>query len=309
MCTVATYNLYLGADLTVIFAVTSPEDLAGKARLVLDQVVATDFPARAEAIARVLVEEQVDVVGLQEVASWSRAVVDPRGERHEVWLDFLSVLLGALERAGEPYDVHASAANFQGGAHVAGASSMAVQGRNVILVRRRSGVRVSGERTFGFSSSLKIATGMPDLVLDVGRSWGWVDAEVDGSTFRFVNVHTEAWEPRIRDAQRDEVLATLAASDRPLVVVGDFNATPEVVGMPAEYVDAWAVAGRGGAGLTSGQNTGLTGDHALETRIDYVWVRGADVADCRVVGGRPQDRTSSGLWPSDHAGVVAEVTF
>jgi endonuclease/exonuclease/phosphatase (EEP) superfamily protein YafD len=105
------------------------------------------------------------------------------------------------------------------------------------------------------------------------------------------------------------VLAALAASDRPLVVVGDFNATPEVVGMPAEYVDAWAVAGRDGAGLTSGPNTDLTGDHALRTRIDYVWVRGADVTDCRVVGGRPQDRTASGLWPSDHAGVVAELTF
>jgi len=309
MCTVATYNLYLGADLTVIFGVASPEDLAGKARLVLDQVMATDFRARAEAIARTLVEEQVDVVGLQEVASWSRVVDDGSGERHEVWLDFLSVLLGALQRVGETFDVHASAESCQGGAHVAWASSMAIQGRNVVLVRRRSGVRVTGERIFGFSSALRIATGMPDLELDVGRSWGWVDAEVDGRDFRFVNVHTEAWDPEIRDAQRDELLSAVAATDRPLVVVGDFNATPEVVGMPEEYVDAWTVAGRDGAGLTSGPNADLTGDHGLATRIDYVWVRDAEVTDCRVVGGRPQDRTASGLWPSDHAGVVAEVTF
>jgi hypothetical protein len=36
-------------------------------------------------------------------------------------------------------------------------------------------------------------------------------------------------------------------------------------------------------------------------------VRGAEVTACRVVGERPEDRTSSGLWPSDHACVVADI--
>jgi endonuclease/exonuclease/phosphatase family metal-dependent hydrolase len=94
-----------------------------------------------------------------------------------------------------------------------------------------------------------------------------------------------------------------------VVVVGDFNATPDKVGMPEEYVDAWTAAGRDGDGRTCGQKADLTGESSLDARIDYIWVRGAEVAACWVVGHRPEDRTPSGLWPSDHAAVVAEITL
>ena len=48
----------------------------------------------------------------------------------------------------------------------------------------------------------------------------------------------------------------------------------------------------------------------LDERIDYVFVRDADVRECRVVGDQPEDRTRpGGLWPSDHAGVVARLEF
>jgi endonuclease/exonuclease/phosphatase family metal-dependent hydrolase len=308
---VATYNLYLGADVTVVFGVRSPEELAEQARVVLDQVVATDFAQRAEAIAALLVGERVDLVGLQEVARWSREVSVQHGEeRTEVWLDFLRVLLDALARAGQAYDVHARTANFRGGAHVEGREAMGVLGHNVVLVRRGSHVRVLAEQTGDFARTLDIVTGMPALVLNVARSWGWVDAEVDGRPLRFVNTHTEAWDEQVRNAQRDELIAAVGDPGRPVVVVGDFNAAPEQVGMPEEYVDAWVVAGRGGEGLTCGQSADLTGDSGLDVRIDYVWVRGdAEVTACWVVGHRPEDRTRSGLWPSDHAGVVAEIAF
>lgn len=308
MATVATYNLYLGADLTVVFGVTDPADLARRAREVHDQVDATDFPQRAAAIARVLVREQVDVVGLQEVARWSRVVAGGDGATHtEVWLDFLDELRAALVSAGEEYDVHACTANFWGGAQVPGVGEMSVLGHNAILVRRGSGVRVIGERTGDFTRTLDIATPMHELVLRVARSWGWVDAEVGGRPFRFVNAHLEAWDAQVRDAQRDELLEVVGDPGCAVVLVGDFNATPEAVGMPAEYVDAWVAGGDEGPGLTSGQAADLRGEDALATRIDYVWVRGAEVAGCRVVGNRPGDRTATGLWPSDHAAVVADL--
>ena len=48
----------------------------------------------------------------------------------------------------------------------------------------------------------------------------------------------------------------------------------------------------------------------LDERIDYVFVRDADVRECRVVGDQPEDRTRpGGIWPSDHAGVVARIEF
>lgn len=306
---VATYNLYLGADLTVIFAATDAEDLARRARHVLDQVVATDFPARAAAIARLLVRDRVDVVGLQEVARWSRHVADGAGRsRPEVWLDFLDVLLEALAREGEAFDVHARTANFRGGADVAGADRMSVLGHNAVLVRRGSGIEVAAERTGDFAHTLDITTPMPELVLNVARSWGWVDAVVEGRRFRFVDTHTEAWDSPTRKAQRDELVAAIGDPGCPVVVVGDFNEVPELVDMPPEYVDAWAVGGGPGDGLTCGHTPDLA-DEASTTRsrIDYVWVRDAEVTACWLVGDKPEDRTASGLWPSDHVGVVAEL--
>jgi endonuclease/exonuclease/phosphatase family metal-dependent hydrolase len=299
--TVATYNLYLGADLTVVFDVGSQEELTLRAGRVLDQVAATDFPARAGLIARSLVENRVDVVGLQEVARWSSA---GDGAGPQVWLDFCVVLLEALRREGETYDAHACTPSFHGGA-VVGTTHTSVLGHNVILVRRGSGVRVTGERVGGFGDRLQITTGTPDVVFEIERGWSAIDAEIDGTPFRFVNTHHEAWDERTRDAQRDELVDALAAGSGPVVVVGDFNATPEQVGMPVEYVDAWTVADAG-EGHTCGRPADLRGGQ-LRHRIDYVWVRGARVERCWVVGGDEDDRTATGLWPSDHACVVARV--
>jgi hypothetical protein len=251
----------------------------------------------------------VDLVGLQEVACWSRVRPGAGGRAERaVWIDYLQVLLDALAAAGSAYDVHARQANFRGGAAVPGEGDMDVQGFNVVLVRRGSGVRVVGEEVGDFSSTLDITTGVPGLVLNVARGWGMVDVEVDGRPMRFVNTHLEAWDAKVRESQRDELLASVSVADRPLVVVGDFNETAEKVGMPVEFADAWSVAGRGN-GPTCGQRADLRGESALDHRIDYVWVRDAEVRACRVVGDSAADRTASGLWPSDHAGVVAEVAL
>ncbi|HET6625791.1 MAG TPA: endonuclease/exonuclease/phosphatase family protein [Nocardioidaceae bacterium] len=308
---VATYNLYLGADLSVIFGARSPEHLREQARMVHAQLLGTDFPARAEAIARLLVRERVDVVGLQEVARWSRSRLGPDGVMGppQVWCDFLTELLATLERAGTPYDAHAASANFHGGAALSEHEAMSVVGYNVVLVRRDSTVVVTGAWTAGYATSLDIATGMDDLVLTVARSWGGVDAVVDRAAFRFVNTHTEAYDAAVRDAQRDELVAALGDPRTPVVVAGDFNASPDSVGMPGEFRDAWVAAGDGGDGSTCGQCADLTNaESLLSERIDYLWVRGAEVTACRVVGNTSEDRTTDArLWPSDHACVLADL--
>jgi hypothetical protein len=42
----------------------------------------------------------------------------------------------------------------------------------------------------------------------------------------------------------------------------------------------------------------------LDQRIDFVFVRDLKVLTAKIVGAHPSDHRT-GLWPSDHAGLVA----
>jgi endonuclease/exonuclease/phosphatase family metal-dependent hydrolase len=309
---VATYNLYLGADLALLFGVRDLDELAAQVRVVLDQLAATRFEERARAVAALLARERPDLVGLQEVSRWTTSPLRDDGSlgAETVVVDFLPTLSAALEDAGCGYDVHAVNQNFAGAMPVSASTWMGLTGANVTLVRRDGPVRVLAESVAPYAASHEVVTGLDGLRFPIVRSWGAVDVEVDGRPLRFVNTHTEAYDAGVRDAQRDELLARSADVRSPVVVVGDLNAEPDVVGVPAPWVDAWATASEGeGDGATCGQAGDLANPAStLHERIDYVWVRGAEVRGCHRVGHRPQDRSAPhGLWPSDHAGVVADL--
>jgi endonuclease/exonuclease/phosphatase family metal-dependent hydrolase len=306
---VATYNLYVGADLALLFGATDAASLAERVAEVRAQLTATSFEDRAVALARILARERPDVVGLQEVARWSTAPLGRDGSRGEetVHADFLPTLLAELEHAGCRYDARAANPNFTGGLGVGHGTWMGVSVANVTLVRPGAGWTLKAERTGDFAHTHDVVTAMPGLAFAVARSWGAVEVEHDGRRLLVVNTHTEAYDKATRDAQRDELLAVLRDVPLPVVLVGDLNAPPDEVGVPQPYVDAWTAA-TGGAGLTCGQRGDLANpDSQLHGRIDYVFVRGARVLDCRTVGDRPEDRSPGGLWPSDHAGVVADL--
>ena len=76
---VATYNLYLGADLSLLFGVTDLDELAKQVRVVREQLEATRFDERARAVAAVLGRERPDLVGLQEVSRWTLTAAGRRG--------------------------------------------------------------------------------------------------------------------------------------------------------------------------------------------------------------------------------------
>lgn len=311
--TVATYNLYLGADLALLFGVRSAAELETQVAVVRDQLDRTDFGQRAAAVARILAREEVDLVGLQEVSRWATAPVSPEGGLgpEQVLADFLPALLDALAVAGTPYDAHAVQGSFAGGLPVDD-HWMSVAGANVVLVRRDGPFTVAAERVGTFDAGHAVTTGLDGVAFPIIRSWGCVEGEVDGHRLVFANTHTEAYDAATRDAQRDELVALLDGTGCPVVVVGDFNATPTQVGMPAPYVDAWTAAGHEPEdGPTCGQDADLANaTNRLRERIDYVFVRDADVLACRRVGHRDEDRTTPGrLWPSDHAGVVARLGF
>lgn len=302
---VATYNLYVGADLTVLFDAEPGADLRDRTIRVLEQLRATDVASRLTAAARILARERPDVVGLQEVATWTIRPGDRAGSEESV--DGLDLLLAELDRAGTPYRPAVVNPTMRGGAEVDGLSTR-VQGHDVVLVRERDGLGATDTGTGLFTTSMQLPT-PPGLRMEPRRGWCRVDLRVDGVPVRFASVHLEAWDAAVRRAQLAEVVAALGRDETARVLVGDFNAEVGGVAPTEGYDDAWRVGGVDrGPGYTGVQRPGLDNEtSALRQRIDGVLVRGAGVRDVRVVGDQPKDRTPAGLWPSDHAAVVADL--
>jgi len=130
-------------------------------------------------------------------------------------------------------------------------------------------------------------------------------------------------ESRWREAQAGELLALLSAETGSTILVGDFNSdaygidptrvTPTYgMMLAAGYRDMWIEPERQARGLTCCQQADLLNARStFDQRIDFVFTRnlpaGTQPVRRGVVGDRPGDRTASGLWPSDHAGVAATI--
>ena len=148
---VATWNLYLGADLSAVFGDGRSGDLETDLGEVVRQLSATPFEHRAPLVARTLVAQQVDVVGLQEVCTWTYDGM--------VTADFEDLLLAELASLGEEYDVVVRQATFRGAADLPaalGAGRVALTGHDVLLVRRRGRVRVESVHHGTFSQRLHL---------------------------------------------------------------------------------------------------------------------------------------------------------
>jgi hypothetical protein len=130
----------------------------------------------------------------------------------------------------------------------------------------------------------------------------------------------------------------LFGDDHTQVVVGDFNSnpfegpyvacvapgglcpTPYGILSSSNYIDTWLErVGAWELGNTCCQATLLDNEESeLSERIDLTWVRpapdhyGGPVVrgvQAEVVGDEVADKTPSGLWPSDHAGVATRMTL
>lgn len=311
--TVMTQNLFLGTDLGPIFAAPNQLALFGAVGAGWSQVQTNDFPARAEAIADQIEAADPDLVGLQEAMLY-RTDVPPDGpatSAQTVASDFVDVLLAALAERGLEYEAVAAftGTDAELPAGLPPAQDVRLTDRVVVLARidhQHGRLHVSNAQSGGYGAALTVPTVAGPITLP--RGWASVDVKLRGRSFRFVTTHLEAFTPVVRNAQASQFLAGPAATDLPVVAVGDFNSGPGFdlgaygILLGGGFSDAWA----GGAGLTCCHAVDLrvpTG--ALTKRIDLVLTRGAfETIDADVVGEEPADRTSSGLWPSDHAGVV-----
>jgi len=174
-----------------------------------------------------------------------------------------------------------------------------------------------------------------------GRNYRFVNThlEVNGNPFANFFQYAQA-------AELTQTLGFFAGifGDRIVVTVGDFNSdpafgetqpcilppfngepvpcdTPYTVMQEAGFIDTWTVRkAPPGDGFTCCQDDLLTNDDSLlDARFDYIWLRtpfGDSPApdflvtsQVRTVGDDQEDRTADWLWPSDHAGVFANMVI
>jgi endonuclease/exonuclease/phosphatase family metal-dependent hydrolase len=315
-----TQNIYQGTELENSIAARTPEEFVAGATQDFLMMRQTDFSARAGAMVKGIAANEPDLIGLQEVALWQTGPhTTPATPAARVEQDFLQILLDTLAAHGLNYSAVSSVNNFdvQGPALLspAGLTDVRLTDRDVILARTdESGpdLKPSNSQSGNYTTNLVISTvGGPITVLE---GWASIDVKYRGQTIRFITTHLDAFVPQIRLAQANELLSGPANTDLPVVVAGDMNTTSSTDTYAAlsgaGFRDVWAQLHPADDGFTCCQTLPAITNSTptLFERVDLFLVRGdLEAGGISRVGADPSDRTVSGLWPSDHAGLAATV--
>jgi hypothetical protein len=327
---VMTRNLYVGADLSPVFAAAAKGDGPGIVQATTatwQNVKATNFPERAGALADEIEDSEPLLVGLQEVSLFRTGPPDsitgtPTPAEH-VELDYLDLLLRELDQRGLHYApvtiTKGADAEIPGFTAPGVLQDIRLTDRDVILARTDvsgSKLQLSNKQTGNYATYASLPIGQTGQSIKLLHGWGSVDVTLRGKTFRFINTHLEPEGPlsAIQVAQGNEILNGPANTSLPVILVGDFNSRADGTGTPtyenligAGFKDAWSATHPRELGNTWGHDADLLNTTVdFDRRLDLVLFRGGPCAlDADVVGDELSDRTPSGLWPSDHGGVVA----
>jgi endonuclease/exonuclease/phosphatase family metal-dependent hydrolase len=310
------------------------------ARGIVDQ---TDFRVRSGLLAKEMATQKPDLVGLQEVALWRHGPMEldkvAVANATTVDYDFLKMLLAQLRAKGVRYravsvnwlsDVEAPA--FAGPVNaMQNPRDVRLTMRDVILKRVGSDIHVLDHHEKKYSHSLTVT--IAGKTLDFQRGYNWVDVQRGSHKFRFINTHLEAFGSDMAYQQTAQMLAGPGDYDGTTIIVCDCNSDPlnnTVKSAPPvgdalphsapywlitgknDFNDTWLQWKPASAGWTSGlsENVNDSTPAGFDHRIDMVFGRTGDGRRLRVVGGTVTGRSLSdrdvatGLWPSDHAGVV-----
>lgn len=332
LVTVMTRNLFVGAPVEMIYAPGA--NIPDAAAQLWAWVQSTDFEERADAIADEIATAQPHAIGLQEVSifniftNFDGTSFDPVPVQS---LNFLEVLLAKLAERGLTYWPVSNSENFQGAVPMflegspTGLGLIALADFDVILVR--DDVTWSNPQNANFNRNLIVP--LMGQYLEILRGWASVDLNVEGLDFRFVTTHLEPEhpDPTVQVDQGNEVIAALTNwtlpgdPDLPTILTGDMNSAADGSDTPtygnfiaADFEDAWT---QEGIGYTCCQDESLRiYPSQLVRRVDVILMRGDfgllepginGAVHAKIFGDKISDLTLSGLWPSDHAGVYADI--
>lgn len=337
--TVYSQNLYLGGDTGPLLSLdfgNVPAVLEATNRF-WQQVTASDPEARIEAVVARMAAHRPHLVGLQEVFRFT--VVDLAMGTPTVTgsVDLLTIMEDAIARHGLPYEVvavqEATTTGQAGGLPLAvdreaGRVTRILQFTDRIAVLRRTDVPVEAMHQDSFAAAYDLGP------LTLERGWIRVRTNIDGVPHHFVTTHLEVQGlAPVQAAQAAELIERVTAGlDGLTILAGDLNSDAANPGAPswtptyddliaAGFTDAWEQSGQpaGDPGYTCCQSPDLRNEtSSLMERIDFVLLRGAGSpsrsglvpgsVSVEIVVDDASDRLAAGgLWPSDHAGIVASV--
>jgi endonuclease/exonuclease/phosphatase family metal-dependent hydrolase len=317
--TLMTWNIYQGANQSLIFTATTPSEFVTAVGSAYNRIQATNFIERADSIAEKIQEIPPDLIGLQEVILLRTQIPSDGNATSATYIsfDYLEILIDALTKRGliyEPVVVQASTDIEVPGVTSTGLMDIRFTDRDVLLARTNTNFTLSNTNGTEFVAKLPLTT--PFGTSNISRSWVSVDVSFDnGDKVRVVSTHLEALSPVIQELQADELIDWSGNTHLPIIFIGDFNSNAAGTGTKTytklkdvDFIDAWSLKGKG-TGFTCCQADDLLNQNSsLTERIDLVMFQGNfEVKDIGIVGNSQNDRTISGLWPSDHAGVVANL--
>lgn len=317
--TVMTYNVYVGASTDSLLAITNLGEVPAAVADLYTKVIAADFTGRAASIAASIKASEPHLIGLQEISLIRRQTPGDRltgGDvsAEEVVLDFLEILMAALRTEGLNYHVAARVENFDVEMPLfteTRVDDVRLTDYDVILARED--VQVSRVMNANYSTPFVVET----LALEVPRGYVALDATVAEDTYRVVNTHLESVDADIRLAQAQELVESLLDETLPVILLGDFNTnapdgdTYQML-LDAGYSDVWQLDSEGTGNTCCQPGELKNAESELSVRIDQIFVRNLELPASvltHTVGDKPSERLPAGLWPSDHAGVVARLLF
>lgn len=335
--TVYSQNVYLGGDTGSLLSLDFGDlpALLQATGVFWAQVQESDPRGRAAAVVDQIETRRPHLIGLQEVFHFRVVDFASGSPRPIAEVDLLELVESEIHTRALPYEVVAVQENTTTGPlsglplmvdPAAGMVTQVLQFTDRIAVLRRTDVEVGAAAQGRFAAVFGVGP------LTLTRGWIRVPLVHRGAAWHFITTHleTQVLAP-VQDAQASELIGSVLADlDGTIVLGGDLNSDAANPGAPswtptydrllaAGFSDAWKQSGQsaGDPGYTCCQAPDLRNAMStLNERIDFVLVRRAGNPSASgfvpgsirldVVGGGETDRTiESGLWPSDHAGLMA----
>ena len=310
---VMTQNVYEGTNFQELAAATTPAEFVAAVTATFLSIAATKPAERAAAIAKEIAKHKPDLVGLQEVSIVRTGTTSPATT---VQSDLLELIRAALLEQHQHYKLVAIVTKLDAEAPSTLGFNVRLTGQDAILARDDPDLKLSNTQVHNFNTNLVFPSPVGQIVFK--RGWASVDVKIGHRKFRFATTHLDTVQP-IRVAQANEVIQGIG-NTLPVILVGDFNANPNNTSDPtyenfrlANFDDAWALARGLAPGFSCCQAGNLLNpDSLLSERVDWVLFRGKYRGDFQVlnadlIGNKQNDRIPSGLWPSDHAGLVVKL--